>query len=168
MHFVRSDKPQSPPNGLEQAMEVLQYLARAGNVAAMQRLEDLRQFCYLAWPPEITAQWRWLEADKEDMMEVNTSVSSTAQLKANENNNTSYAVDDYWSEGRSEWFTEPTNFSSNNVVGETLFPFDFGEKFEVDLAREAEGIYTSFNDPSLPLTGNDQTDWVELEKMFRL
>jgi proline utilization trans-activator len=39
--------------------------------------------------------------------------------------------------------------------------YDFGVEF-----MEADGIYSSFNDPHLPLTGVDQLDWEEMERVF--
>ena len=37
-----------------------------------------------------------------------------------------------------------------------------------DLSSEADGIYSSFYDPSFPLTGVDYADWMEVEKIFSI
>lgn len=44
--------------------------------------------------------------------------------------------------------------------------FDMQGGWNMDLSGEAEGIYSSFYDPTLPLTGVDHTDWAEIEKVL--
>jgi hypothetical protein len=36
----------------------------------------------------------------------------------------------------------------------------------MDLTGEAEGIYSSFHNPIMPLTGVDYMDWLEIEKVI--
>lgn len=44
----------------------------------------------------------------------------------------------------------------------------FGKRddWNIDLSGEAEDIYSSFNNPTLPLTGVDYMDWLEIEKVL--
>ena len=44
--------------------------------------------------------------------------------------------------------------------------FDMQGDWNLDLSGEAEGIYSSFHNPTLPLTGVDYIDWLEIEKVF--
>jgi hypothetical protein len=44
--------------------------------------------------------------------------------------------------------------------------FDMEGDWGMDLTGEAEGIYSSFHNPILPLTGVDYVDWLEIEKVF--
>jgi hypothetical protein len=44
--------------------------------------------------------------------------------------------------------------------------FDMDVDWDMDLSGEAEGIYSSFHNPTLPLTGDDYIDWLEIEKVF--
>lgn len=45
---------------------------------------------------------------------------------------------------------------------------NFFNDFPMDLGAEMGGIYSSYNDPTLPLTGIDELDWAEVGKMFQL
>jgi prolyl-tRNA synthetase len=49
-----------------------------------------------------------------------------------------------------------------------LLNFDQFDDFQIDLSHEMGDIYSSFNDPALPLTGIDEVDWAEVGKMFHL
>lgn len=44
--------------------------------------------------------------------------------------------------------------------------FDMHGAWDLDLSGEAEGIYSSFHNPTLPLTGVDYMDWLEIEKII--
>ena len=37
---------------------------------------------------------------------------------------------------------------------------------ELNIDWEASGIFSSFHDPGLPVTGVDSADWEEMERMF--
>lgn len=45
---------------------------------------------------------------------------------------------------------------------------NFFNDFPMNLGDEMGGIYSSYNDPSLPLTGIDEVDWAEVGKMFHM
>lgn len=49
-------------------------------------------------------------------------------------------------------------------IPETMF--DMQGEWDLDLSGEAEGVYSSFNNPTLPLTGVDYIDWLEIEKFI--
>lgn len=44
--------------------------------------------------------------------------------------------------------------------------FGTRDDWNIDLSGEAEDIYSSFNNPTLPLTGVDYMDWLEIEKVL--
>jgi hypothetical protein len=167
MQFIAANDPGKPPGELELAFEVLRYIAGAGNRVAEQRLEDLKHFCYLVWSPEVLTQWKWLEAEGEPRFAAASSAGHKTGPSPSSVHDASGEPDMLWQGFLDEWPADSTALSSGNELGESLFTFEFGESFEVDLDREAQGIYASFNDPALPVTGVDQVDWIEMEKMFR-
>lgn len=48
------------------------------------------------------------------------------------------------------------NIGNVDLIGEVDFNLDW----------ETAGIFSSFHDPRLPVTGVDQIDWEEMERMF--
>jgi hypothetical protein len=53
---------------------------------------------------------------------------------------------------------------SNMDIPDSMF--DMQGEWDLDLSEEAEGIYSSFHNPTLPLTGVDYVDWLEIEKII--
>ncbi|KAL2670751.1 hypothetical protein Neosp_014553 [[Neocosmospora] mangrovei] len=164
MGFVEGDL-QEPPEGLKQAAEILKYLSNAGNTAAQRRLNDLKQFCLHVWSPtNMTDDWSWLKEG---------SVSSLDNSPANRHNfsgdaggNPNLQADAMTTWGPAAWIS----WQSTAAGGEDAVHLDFSasENFQMDLSHEAGDIYSSFNDPTLPLTGVDDVDWAEVGKMFHM
>lgn len=48
---------------------------------------------------------------------------------------------------------------------ESIGSFTFSD-IEKEMLNEADGIYSCFNDPDLPLTGIDDADWTEMSRIF--
>lgn len=72
----------------------------------------------------------------------------------------------FWPEEWDGWFNEIPNSAYTNPQN-AMFAYNVNENFEMALNHQADEIYTSFNDPALPLTGVDDMDWAEMEKIFR-
>ncbi|KAI9925483.1 hypothetical protein MW887_005864 [Aspergillus wentii] len=131
MGFV--DKDRARPPALDQALEVLRFLARAGNLAAEKRLHDITQSCSRVWPDQIQPE---------------TTNFSPQQTEIYDPSDESRLLETWMhAEG-------------------TSAPFEMQPDWNLDLAVEAEGIYESFYDPTMPLTGVDYLDWAEIEKVF--
>ncbi|OHW98298.1 fungal specific transcription factor domain-containing protein [Colletotrichum incanum] len=170
----KNDSQKPPPQELFQAIDFMEYLSQAGNNAAAQRLKDVRQFSAHVWANVVAF-------DKDHDVQMGESgeahgaphmantpgsilpeqpgQSSTPQMPLTTPTPSSSVPS--W-EG--EMFGGP---GANTYGSDTLFGLNLDENLEQAFGLEAaEGIYNSFNDPSLPLTGVDQLDWAELEKMM--
>ncbi|KAJ3532353.1 hypothetical protein NM208_g8478 [Fusarium decemcellulare] len=162
MGFVEGDL-QEPPEGLKQAAEVLKYLSKAGNSAAQRRLNELKQFCLHVWSPtNMTDDWSWLKEgsisslhnspENGQILGADEAGSSNTYLQGDGGN----ALASWGPAAWMSWQSVPAN-------GEDPCHLDFSasENFQMDLSLEAGDIYSSFNDPTLPLTGVDDVDWAE-------
>lgn len=149
------DKTQSqPPKALDQASKVLQFLSRSGNTAAERRLQDITQSCSHVWPNHV-----FTGNDSPSHPQTMAPGSRPASFLASSDPLPYVAVS---SSGRDETrLLEPW---SNLDVPDAMF--DMQGDWDLDLSGEAEGIYSSFNNPTLPLTGVDYIDWLEIEKVF--
>ncbi|KAM0553288.1 hypothetical protein ACHAPJ_007301 [Fusarium lateritium] len=157
MGFVESTDLRKSPEGLLEAVETLQYLSNAGNKAAQQRLDDLRQLCLQAWSPDVRSdEWRWLQGDAMD-----ASPNINYSMEELEGMITSNGLTDDRFQNPSAM--PPATLDYSNMS----WDFEFSNMFEADLTDEAEEIYTCFHDPSLPLTGVDELDWAEISKVFQ-
>ncbi|KAH8729903.1 hypothetical protein BGZ61DRAFT_346209, partial [Ilyonectria robusta] len=178
MGFVKTNNPQKPPDGLKQAVDVLEYLSAAGNKAAEQRLGDLKQFCYHVWSPDnLSEDWKWLGVRQ---MAVQDDLSAGAVISTMEASGELDLVNHaprqaemaplYSSDWPEKWgvcYDGMTLMPSTDVgQGSAMLDFDFEETFGMDMSHGAEDIYSSFNDPDLPLTGVDEVDWAEIGKVF--
>jgi hypothetical protein len=163
MGFVEGSSVQNPPEGLAEAAEVLQYLSGAGNQAAEHRLRELKQFCIHVWSPEPGASaWEWLE-ERGVGGDAKEDVSLETGLDANNTFPNAY-FSNLAEGGNYTIYGSGSEASSNN-------PY-FGVDTFGDLPMEPNNalgdIYSSYNDPNLPLTGIDELDWAELTKIFHL
>lgn len=170
--FIRSSDPENAPKGLAEAAEILQFLADSGNKAAEQRLNDLKQFCYHVWTPDRNSkEWKWLSDFRSDPSAPVTdspmpdSVPDIGLAQGVQLNQISQ-LQSFWPEEWDGWFNEIPNSAYTNPQN-TMFAYNVNENFEMALNHQADEIYTSFNDPALPLTGVDDMDWAEMEKIFR-
>ncbi|CAG8166481.1 unnamed protein product [Penicillium salamii] len=160
-----SDKSQTqPPPALYQAFEVLQFLSQAGNLAAGRRLHDITQSCLHVWPDNVLIsdylptdsilrdqhQKDPLQKDSQDPFVLSSEPSSSTALHTG------------WGNHRDEArLLEP--LADINIPDAM---FDMQGEWDLDLSDEAEGIYSSFHHPTLPLTGVDYIDWLEIEKVI--
>ncbi|RSM19046.1 hypothetical protein CDV31_002177 [Fusarium ambrosium] len=164
MGFVEGDL-QEPPEGLKQAAEILKYLSNAGNSAAQRRLNDLKQFCLHVWSPtNMTDDWSWLK--EGSISSLNNSPENRQNIPGDGSGNTDLQTDAMTTWGPAAWIS----WQSTAANGEDAVHLDFSasENFQMDLSHEAGDIYSSFNDPTLPLTGVDDVDWAEVGKMFHM
>ncbi|KAJ5773311.1 hypothetical protein N7457_008207 [Penicillium paradoxum] len=159
--------PNQPPSALDQASKVLQFLSQSGNLAAERRLQDIAQSFSHVWPNHVfdttaspsdtgpqakahTFAARLSDPGVHPLLgssdgPVNMGVASSAQR----NHRDETSLLEPWS----------------NMDGQDAM-FDMQGDWNQDLSGEAEGIYSSFNNPTLPLTGVDYIDWLEIEKIL--
>ncbi|KAI8655062.1 Proline--tRNA ligase [Fusarium keratoplasticum] len=164
MGFVEGDL-QEPPEGLKQAAEILKYLSNAGNSAAQRRLNDLKQFCLHVWSPtNMTDDWSWLK--EGSVSSLDNSPANRQNFSGDGGGNPNLQADAMTTWGPAAWIS----WQSTATGGEDAVHLDFSasENFQMDLSHEAGDIYSSFNDPTLPLTGVDDVDWAEVGKMFHM
>ncbi|KAJ5623567.1 hypothetical protein N7490_012172 [Penicillium lividum] len=159
MAGVIDNSQDQPPQALDQAFHILQFLSRAGNSAAEQRFQDIAQSCSHVWPNYVfgaraqTPSVDPLEDQapnhviRQDMRKASLSSSvppnHTNQVRLDESR-----------------LLEPWQSGASDAM------FDMEGDWGLDLTGEAERIYSSFHNPILPLTGVDYMDWLEIEKLF--
>ncbi|KAF4468758.1 transcriptional regulatory [Fusarium albosuccineum] len=169
MGFVEGDL-QEPPEGLKQAAEVLKYLSKAGNSAAQRRLNELKQFCLHVWSPtNMTDDWSWLK--EGSISSLDNSPENGQTLGADEAGSSNTYLQGDGGNALASWGPAAwMSWQSVPANGEDPCHLDFSasENFQMDLSLEAGDIYSSFNDPTLPLTGVDDVDWAEVGKMFHM
>ncbi|KAK4922725.1 hypothetical protein LTR66_016577, partial [Elasticomyces elasticus] len=156
-----SDKSQTqPPPALYQAFKVLQFLAQSGNLAAERRLHDITQSCLHVWPDDIL-KFGSSPAQSALRQEL-TSRTDTRDSVLSSSGPSDAAMNTGWNSHQDEArLLEPL---AHVNIPETMF--DMQGEWDLDLSGEAEGIYSSFNNPTLPLTGVDYIDWLEIEKFI--
>ncbi|RKK58081.1 hypothetical protein BFJ67_g3157 [Fusarium oxysporum f. sp. cepae] len=159
MGFVQGQDG-APPEGLKQAAGILRHLSRAGNHAAQRRLDELKQFYEQVWSSASdTERQSWLEEGDSSL----GGIPFTERATLDAGGERVFAVQDE-SMTTSAWV--PWQMGPDQQAN----PLDFNmpQSFEMDLSHEATDIYSSFNDPTLPLTGVDDVDWAEIGKIFNL
>lgn len=164
MGFVDTSDLQKPPEGVSQAAVVLQYLADAGNSAAQRRLDELKHFCRRVWsPPEdATAEWAWLREGRPDAVMAVAAMETTPPLYvANSTPLPNSTAGDTQTGPQETWPNQADQDQHTDLD-------NFFNDFPIDLGADMGGIYSSYNDPSLPLTGIDDVDWAQVGKMFSL
>lgn len=154
------DKTQSqPPEALDQASKVLQFLSQSGNLAAERRLQDITQSCSHVWPNYV-----FTANDSPGHQTVPAAPNSRAASLLTPSYPRPYvAVGSSGRDGHRDETRLLEPWSSLDVP-DTMF--DMQGDWNLDLSGEAEGIYSSFHNPTLPLTGVDYIDWLEIEKVF--
>ncbi|KAJ0132329.1 hypothetical protein HZ326_24577, partial [Fusarium oxysporum f. sp. albedinis] len=159
MGFVQGQDG-APPEGFKQAAGILRHLSRAGNHAAQRRLDELKQFYEQVWSPTSdTDRQSWLEEGDSNL----GGLPFTERAILDASSERVFAVQGE-SMTTSAWV--PWQMGPDQQAN----PLDFNmpQSFEMDLSHEATDIYSSFNDPTLPLTGVDDVDWAEIGKIFNL
>ncbi|KAI4596419.1 hypothetical protein KJ359_005549 [Pestalotiopsis sp. 9143b] len=152
--FVEGTAHSEVSKELQQATSVLEYLSQAGNSSAEQRLTEIRNFHDHVWPKKST---------NRDGMQ------ATANKSLDE---TTPTAEQSLTDGDPHPPAHPTedvpDASRQPSLSDSGAQLEIGTDYEfnLDLGQEADGIYSSFHDPQLPLTGVDHLDWAELEKVF--
>ncbi|KAB8231916.1 Zn(II)2Cys6 transcription factor [Aspergillus alliaceus] len=166
------DKSQDqPPPALDQAFGILQFLAKAGNLAAERRLQDITHSCLHVWPNYT------LGSEGQRAEQIDNGSPSMSNLPPfgprinvmNPQTTASGIPPEYTAEPAGGWEhdrDESRLLETWMHADATTALFDMQVDFDLDLSVEAEGIYSSFYDPSLPLTGVDHSDWLVIEKIF--
>ena len=163
------DTQKEPPTALIQAFEVLRFLARSGNLAAEQRFQDIARSCSHVWP-DYTFDINASDGAAKDM--------ELALLTKSQSNNHGSTQDDGPAFHQPSWTpyhvgtggqplfpNEMAYFENWNSTAAFEGAFDMAE-WDIDFTDDAEGIYSSFHNSTLPLTGADYADWLEIEKVL--
>ena len=166
-----------PTQALDQAFDVLRFLSRAGNLAAERRLQDITHSCLHVWPNYIPGADRKQgeQVDKSSPSAINLSSlgprvdatgphTSTSAIPPQPPPQYTAVATEGWEQDRDESRLLETWMHPDTA--NATFDMQVDWDLDLDLAVEAEGIYSSFFDPSLPLTGVDHSDWLEIEKIF--
>ncbi|KAJ5733076.1 hypothetical protein N7533_013523 [Penicillium manginii] len=169
--FINSSQDEPPP-ALSQACEVLQFLARSGNFAAEQRLQDISQSCSHVWPSRVFNKTSSSEGSPQVSM---TSRPGAHNINPDGNGNRS-RFGYYPTQSQGNTSVVPGSRHNHHDESQLLEPwanllstdtvFGTRDDWNIDLSGEAEDIYSSFNNPTLPLTGVDYMDWLEIEKVL--
>ncbi|KAJ5087326.1 hypothetical protein N7456_010942 [Penicillium angulare] len=161
-----------PPLALEQAFDVLQFLALSGNFAAEQRFQDIAQSCSRVWPNYV------IQGSPSNDQTTQIDPASQQQGNASSGNESGknplsnpFAASNHMSAAQDLDFEhhsleESRLLEAGAHSGASGVAFDMEGDWGMDLADEAERIYSSFHSPVLPLTGVDYMDWLEIEKVF--
>ncbi|KZF23871.1 hypothetical protein L228DRAFT_282548 [Xylona heveae TC161] len=159
MGFV--DKAQDrPPAALDQAFEILRFLSRAGNLAAERRLQDITHSCLHVWSNFALERNRQHAETAQGSRSAGASDIRLPQSPPPPQRST-VAAEGWTNDTDESRLLEPwMHPDANNTT------FDMQGDWNLDLSVEAEEIYSSFFDPSMPLTGVDHSDWQEIEKIF--
>ncbi|KAH8433109.1 Zn(II)2Cys6 transcription factor [Aspergillus melleus] len=155
MGFI-GDSESKPPPPLDQAFVVLRFLSQAGNLAAEQRLQDILQSCLRVWPDHSTG-----DKQLDEGRQAPAGTPTTPSRAPPSGPFTPLATDGLNSLQEESRLLEPW---MHPEMASGVFDMQGG--WNMDLSGEAEGIYSSFYDPTMPLTGVDYTDWVEIEKVL--
>lgn len=169
----------APPSELEDSVQVLKFLTGEGNKAAAKRLEDVKQLSSQVWSVELGLidlnggssgrrpgnsirlhhSAPTLDGRAPGVNPMPSPTPTGQQIQSPQD-----ALSDMpsWDGTQSDSF----NFQSATGAQDAFLGFDLSTGFGPDLDLEAAGIYSSYNDPTLPLTGVDHLDWAEMEKMF--
>ncbi|CAG8232124.1 unnamed protein product [Penicillium salamii] len=158
------NKPKEQPKSLGQAFEVLGFLARSGNPAAGKRLQDIAQSSLHIWPNHKFD----IQASNQSVVEKDPDATERARCENLRPLQPSHFPQDIipLSDGHSYGLDE----NEYSEPWDTLDPITPVFDMQGDLAThnpgEAEVIYSSFYNPTLPLTGVDYMDWLEIEKLL--
>lgn len=161
------DKSQTqPPSKLYEAFNVLQFLAQAGNQAAERRLQDITQSCLHVWPDvafnaSSSPTHVILQRSGQSYTPTNGLQPQDSSLSSSGPSPCMAVNVDQGSHLDEAGLLEPI---SDMDIPDVMF--DMHGAWDLDLSGEAEGIYSSFHNPTLPLTGVDYIDWLEIEKII--
>ncbi|KAI2896886.1 transcriptional regulator family: Fungal Specific TF [Aspergillus niger] len=167
--FVENLQDQPPP-ALDQAFQVLQFLSRAGNQAAEQRFHDIAQSCSHVWPNYVFqdaprgTQATQLSPAKDRAQRAVPRQGLTTRSGSYPSVALPYTT---MAQDSGHYYPDESGLlESWNQDESSDGAFDIPGNLGFDLTGEAEGIYSSFHNPTMPLTGVDYIDWLEIEKVF--
>ncbi|KXG48290.1 Transcription factor [Penicillium griseofulvum] len=163
--FLNKSQSQPPP-ALEQAFRVLQFLSESGNSAAKRRLQDIAQSYSHVWPDHaFNANVSHSDTAPQNKTQPPTaSPGSRQDALLTSSGSPPYMAVASSSQGDHQDEIRLLEPWSNMEAPDAMF--DMQGDWDLDLSGEAEGIYSSFHNPTLPLTGVDYIDWLEIEKVF--
>lgn len=171
----KNDSQKPPPQELHQAVEVLEYLSAAGNNAASHRLKEIKQLEAHVWgsryfPPQKDGDVQMKDSGTphgEPHAGGSGAQGTPGQSGEGSGSQVVLSPPDPSPSTQPSWDGEMFGTeSAESYDPDQLFGLDLNGSLGQEFSLEAEGIYASFNDPTLPLTGVDQLDWAELEKMM--
>ncbi|KAF3025260.1 hypothetical protein E8E15_006274 [Penicillium rubens] len=141
-------------------------LVMSGNLAAERRLQDIARSCSHVWPNHsFNANASHSDAGPHERTQTFAASPGSRQdgLMTCSGSPPYMAVA---SSGRSVHQDEISLLEPWSNMDVPDATFDMQGDWNLDLSGEAEGIYSSFHNPTLPLTGVDYIDWLEIEKVF--
>ena len=156
-----SDKSQTRPSpALYQALDVLQFLSQSGNLAAERRLHDITQSCLHVWPNDVLMS---------DYSQAESGMRHEKQKSTPQTDSQDPLLSSSELASQANWGSHQDEARLLEPLADINIPdamFDMQGEWDLDLSGEAEGIYSSFHHPTLPLTGVDYIDWLEIEKVI--
>lgn len=159
--FINDTDASRVPLELRWAAEILRYLSHAGNNAAEQRLNDIQQFCNHVWATapilDPTPSAVPVVPAGDSQGDIDPVAADPLQLEAQQGRPTTQYGSNLGDIGSS---------ATGQCCSTYLTDFNATSDFVLDLNLEADGIYSSFHDPNLPLTGVDSLDWAEMDRIF--
>ncbi|KAJ5651728.1 hypothetical protein N7507_009154 [Penicillium longicatenatum] len=168
MSGVLDKSKDQPPPALDQAFHVLKFLSRSGNSAAEQRFQDISLSCSHVWPNYVFNK-ALPETRTTRMNPVRSQALNSASREELSKSPFGYspAFSTYKTQDSGQFRLDESRLLEPwSQSGAPDAVFDMEIDWGLDLTGEAEGIYSSFHSPILPLTGVDHMDWLEIEKVF--
>lgn len=165
--FLEGGSSKSRPPDLQDAIIVLEHLSGEGNKVARQRLNDVKEFSnQVLLSGEGTAHNALASQHQRDRSRDESEPSNAERPPPSASE---------VSPTQTQRFPGRARGSEEGLAGSVAAEADAATSFsEVDIIGnvdsnldwEMAGIFSSFHDPRLPVTGVDQIDWEEMERMF--
>lgn len=171
--IIHTDGTPSQHHGIKDAILLLEYMAHHGNEAAEIRKRDIEQMCRVVWPcyhddrgPTIEASMQPPHFRSYSRVDSSTiTARSFTPLQSGEETLVRFR-------GQGETYpstrqhvtippSSPAPFREIDRLNHLIF-----EDFEDLDNAEGGGILSMYNDPTLPLTGVDASDWEEMESIL--
>ncbi|KAF2716168.1 hypothetical protein K431DRAFT_279514 [Polychaeton citri CBS 116435] len=142
------------PNNIKLACDTLRYFSSSGNRAARQRLEDVAQFCSHIWSIDVEVI-------------LGDGVSRADHSRSNENEFTPHRNGLQQATGSSTELDPGGALYATTISPQDIaFDGDLTRSFHFDFEGDTDGIFSSFNNSDLILTGIDHADWMEMERIL--
>lgn len=166
--FLEGGSAGSCPTDLQEAIIVLEHLASEGNKVAQQRLTDIKEFSNQVLLAEEAGgtnaprSMRLHHAGDESRVEI-TPRGRDQQAGGISNKTPDQSVPTYAGTPNGE---KSGLGAVEHGVSESIGNVDLIGDVDFNLDWETAGIFSSYHDPRMPVTGVDQIDWEEMERMF--